>query len=231
MVLGTSQILVENAIVPQWAKPKRPDWVVQMVVYPRLFQGWSMFAPDPPREDGWMIVDGRTKDGRKLDPLTGKEPNFSMDLPGGPDFSPQWGAFHMRIFENRFRVYYNGMRDYLLRTHEISGRPQDQLVAFDAWYLSRRVADPGGQPGAVQYRKLFGYGHITDSGSPVPEVAPQAPGQRHRPRSTPATGARPPRPAGSARPGVHSPPARPHPRASAHSSGPPPPARPAPGVQ
>jgi hypothetical protein len=166
LVLGVSQALIENRVVPPWAKPKRPEWMNALVVYPRLFQGWSMFAPDPPREDGWMIVDGRTADGSKLDPTTGKEPNFSMDLPGGPDFSPQWGAFHMRIHEGRFRAYYNGVRDYILRTHELNERPHERMIAFDAWYLSRIVKPPGGQPGPARYRKLFSYGRVNDSGLP-----------------------------------------------------------------
>lgn len=205
LALGVSQVLVENRIVPAWAKPNRPEWVVALVVYPRLFQGWSMFAPDPPREDGWMIVDGRTVDGRKLDPTTGKEPNFSMDLPGGPDFSAQWGAFHMRIFENRFRVYYNGVRDYLLRTHEINGKPEDRLVAFDAWYLSRMVGPPGGPHGPVNYRKLFSYGRVRDSGlpaeakdrviddtRPAPAAAsPQPRREQHGPRSVHGAGTPP----------------------------------------
>jgi len=186
LVLGVSQVLIENRIVPAWAKPKRPEWMNALVVYPRLFQGWSMFAPDPPREDGWMIIDGRTTDGRKLDPLTGKEPNFSMDLPGGPDFTPQWGAFHMRIHENRFRAYYNGVRDYMLRTHEINERPEDRLIAFDAWYLSRIVKPPGGQPGPVRYRKLFSYGHVKDSGLPKGAVDQSVPNAQDQANAAPA---------------------------------------------
>ncbi len=172
MLVSVSQVLMENRAVPAWLKPKsRPEWMTAMIVYPRLFQGWSMFAPDPPRDDGWVVVDGRTVDGRKLDPLTGKVPNFSMDLPGGPDFSAQWEAFHMRIHEKRFEVYYPGFEEYLKNEYEISGRPEDRLVAFDVWYVMRTINPPGRGYSPPTYRKLFSFGKVEDSGVPKQAVA------------------------------------------------------------
>ena len=49
MVSCGSQVLMENRAVPKLLKPEhRPEWMTSIVVYPRLFQGWSMFAPSPP---------------------------------------------------------------------------------------------------------------------------------------------------------------------------------------
>lgn len=170
LVVSTSQVLIENRAIPHWMKPMhRPEWMTAMVVYPRLFQGWSMFAPDPPRDDGWVVVDGRTIDGRKLDPLTGKEPNFSLDLSYGPNFTAQWEAFHMRIHEGRFQPYYAGFEEYLKNQHLISKRPQDQLVAFDVWYVMRYINAPGAGFTPPIYRKLFGFGQVPDSGVPATE--------------------------------------------------------------
>jgi hypothetical protein len=54
-----SQVLIENRAVPKWLKPEhRPDWMTAIVVYPRMFQGWSMFAPSPPRDDGRIVAKG-----------------------------------------------------------------------------------------------------------------------------------------------------------------------------
>lgn len=163
----TSQVLFENRAIPGWMKPtSRPEWVTAMVVYGRMFQGWSMFAPDPPREDGWVVVDGRTKDGRKLDPLTGRAPNFSMNLRYGPDFSAQWEAFNMRIHEKRFSVYYPGFQDFLKNHHLLTGRSADELVAFDVWYMGRYINPPGQGFSDNFYRKLFSFGTVTDSAVP-----------------------------------------------------------------
>ncbi len=167
LVATGSQVLVENRAVPARFKPKhRPAWMTATVIYPRLFQGWSMFAPEPPRVDGLIIVDGRTRDGRKLDPLTGAAPDFTLDRPGGPRLSALWNAFHMRFHERRFAGYYPGFRDYLLRHHTITGKKQDQLTAFDVWYAERQIAAPGQPRQAPKYRKLVSWGHVKDSDVP-----------------------------------------------------------------
>jgi len=167
MVATGSQVLVENRSVPAALKPQqRPAWLEAIVVYPRLFQGWSMFAPDPPREDGRVIVDGRTQDGRKLDPLTGHEPSF--DVPRSPDVwnDGDWAAFHTRIAEPRFSAHYPALRDLLLRYHEKSGRPQDRLVSFEVWYGTQAIPAPGAPAPPPRFRKLLGYGRVLDPGVP-----------------------------------------------------------------
>lgn len=193
LAVCTSQVLLENRAIPGWMKPtSRPEWVTAMVVYGRMFQGWSMFAPDPPREDGWVVVDGRTADGRKLDPLTGKAPNFSMDLPYGPDFTAQWEAFNMRIHEKRFSTYYPGFQEYLKNHHLLTGKPADALVAFDVWYMGRFINPPGQGFSKPFFRKLFSHGIVHDSGVPESDrgKTDSAPSAR-TPRPTRSTEARP----------------------------------------
>ncbi|HTQ05046.1 MAG TPA: HTTM domain-containing protein, partial [Polyangiaceae bacterium] len=103
MVACGSQVLIENRAIPKWLKPEhRPEWMTSIVVYPRLFQGWSMFAPSPPSDDGRVVVDGVTRDGRRLDPLTGKEPSFEVQPKEGFRMNQIWGDFHRRIGEQRF---------------------------------------------------------------------------------------------------------------------------------
>jgi hypothetical protein len=153
-----------------------------MIVYPRIFQGWSMFAPDPPRDDGWVVVDGRTIDGRQLDPLTGKPPSFSLDLPQGPNFTAQWEAFHMRIHEKRFQTYYQGFEEYLKNQHQITGNPADRLVAADVWYVMRFIHPPGRGFSEPKYRKLFGFGRIEDSGVPASNAERQQSKRRTDPK-------------------------------------------------
>lgn len=171
MVATGSQVLVENRSVPESLKPRqRPAWLEAIVVYPRLFQGWSMFAPDPPREDGRVIVDGRTADGRKLDPFTGHEPSF--DVPRSPQVwnDGDWAAFHTRIAEPRFSGNYPALRDLLLRHHELTGRPQDKLVSFEIWYGTQGIPPPGGVVPPPRFRKLLGYGRVADPGVPRDRV-------------------------------------------------------------
>jgi hypothetical protein len=156
-----SQMLMENRAVPEALKLKtRPEWMTAMVVYPRLFQGWSMFAPDPPRDDGKIVVEGRTKDGRHFDPLSQGTPDYQLNPPGGFAMNQLWGDFHRRIWQQRFRAYWNGFRDYLRTHHEITGHPENELVAFEVYYVSELVPVPGERPTPPKKEKLFSWGNM-----------------------------------------------------------------------
>jgi hypothetical protein len=169
MVACGSQVLIENHAVPPWLKPRtRPEWMTAIVIYPRLFQGWSMFAPQPPMEDGRVVVDGRTADGRKLDPLTGMAPSFEVQPRDGFRMNQIWGDFHRRIGEPRFSAYLQGVRDMLVNYHQITGRPEDRLVAFDLWYVTEQIPPPGAERRPASRRKLLSHGAMRDPAPAVP---------------------------------------------------------------
>ena len=163
MVSAGSQVLMENRAIPKSMKLKeRPDWMTAVVMYPRMFQGWSMFAPGPPDVDGRVVVDARTVDGRKIDPLTGLEPNWELNPKGGFRMNQIWGDFHRRIAERRFSAYHQGFKDYLLRYHERTGNKNDRIVALEVWMVSERIPPPG-KPRAEPWRnKMFHHGRVKD---------------------------------------------------------------------
>jgi hypothetical protein len=161
MIACGSQVLIENRAVPEWLKPqRRPDWMTAVVVYPRLFQGWSMFAPGPPADDGRIVVEGVTVDGRRFDPLTGQQPSYEVQPKDGFRMNQIWGDFHRRIGEPRFSVYLGGVRDFLLNHHELTGRPQDRLVAFEIWQITEMIPPPGQPKAPPQRRRLLTYGAV-----------------------------------------------------------------------
>ena len=153
-----SQVLQENRAVPKWLKPThRPEWMTALVVYPRMFQGWSMFAPSPPRDDGRMVIDGVTKDGRKLDPLTGEAPSFEVQPPGGFRMNQIWGDFHRRIGEDRFGAYLEGVKEMLKHYHVISGKPENELKSFDMWFVNEQIPPPGQKRLPPTRRKILSW--------------------------------------------------------------------------
>jgi hypothetical protein len=157
-----SQMLLENQVVPSALKLKRPNWVTAIIVYPRLFQGWSMFAPAPPLDDVAVVVDGRTKDGRHLDPLTGRVPSFDVSTRARSSRNCEWYYFERHLNEDRFKPYLGGVRDFLKNHHEITKVPQDQLVAFDVWSVSEAITLPGAPKAAPVKTKIFSYGFVRD---------------------------------------------------------------------
>lgn len=185
LVVSGSQLLLENQAVPQALKPRhRPALFDAIVIYPRLFQGWSMFAPAPPQSDGRLVIDGRTKDGRPFDPLTGAVPVFEVHPAGAPRMNLIWGYFHVRIAEERFRVYWNGVRDLVMSHHKLTGRPQDELVSFDAYYVSQVFAAPGAKPAAPEKRRLFGSNGVPAADAPAPASTPASTPFRSKPKAS-----------------------------------------------
>jgi predicted DCC family thiol-disulfide oxidoreductase YuxK len=166
MVVMATQVAVDNPWLRGHVRVRQPQWMIEVVNYPRLFQGWSMFAPEPPYDDGHLVVDGRTVDGRKLDPLTGKPPHFDPYAPHG------WGLSQLYCdYENHIRFsgnapYRQFLRMYLLNLYKYEGRPQDRLVAFDVWWAQNRSPTPGHQhPVPLPPERLLSYGLVKDSGA------------------------------------------------------------------
>jgi hypothetical protein len=175
LACGT-QVLIENQAVPRALKPHgRPELFAAIIAYPRIFQGWSMFAPAPPQSDGRLVIDGRTKDGRHLDPLTGSAPVFEVHPSGSPRSNLIWGYFHLRIAEDRFRAYWNGVRDFVMGHHKLTQRPEDELVSFDAYYVSQAFAAPGQKQAPPEKRKLFSNSFMPgDEPGAVPAARPKS---------------------------------------------------------
>lgn len=161
-----SQLALENAWLRQRVKVHQPEWMADIVNYPRIFQGWSMFAPEPPYDDGHLVVDGRTIDGRKLDPFTGKPPDFDPFTPTGWGLDQLWCDYNNRIRFPGNAGARQFLRDYLVNLWRYAGRPKDRLVAFDVWWVQDDSPPPGqlrGKPGVPE--RLLSFGRVDDSGA------------------------------------------------------------------
>lgn len=136
------QAFVENKAIPPQLKPKLPAVMAATLVYPRLFQGWGMFAPNPITDDGSITVDARTIDGRRVDPFTRKEPDLDLTDSRGLGLEQIWQDYFNRIRLDRNQVFRQGLKDYLLRWHLETGRPEDELVAFDVYWVRDQCPKP-----------------------------------------------------------------------------------------
>jgi predicted DCC family thiol-disulfide oxidoreductase YuxK len=167
MWMTANQILLDN----DWARrhlprPKQPEMLRIVVDRLRLYQGWRMFAPEPPYEDGRMVVDGRTEDGRKIDPFTGTEPEFNPDTTVGWGHSQLWCDYHLKMYFARYAGNRQHLKEFLENWHLRTGRPQDRLVAFDVWWVNDKSPGPGETLGKPQKPVLLSsYGKVSDSGA------------------------------------------------------------------
>ena len=112
------------------------------IVYFRIFQGWGMFAPNPITDDGSLTVEAWTIDGRRIDPFTGKEPDLDLTDARGLGLNQIWQDYFNRIRFDRNKVFRQGLREYLLDWHKETGRTEDELVAFDVYWVRDQCPKP-----------------------------------------------------------------------------------------
>lgn len=137
------QMMSENKCFPPQLKPKLPSYMAAMVSYPRMFQGWGMFAANPITDDGSVSVDAITVTGRHVDPFTGEAPDLDLTDARGLGLNQLWQDYFNRIRLERNKTYRPGMKDYFLHWHEQTGNPDDELVAFDVYWLRDQCPKPG----------------------------------------------------------------------------------------
>src|SRR5262249_27569127 len=63
----------------------------------RFLQGWFMFSPNPVMDDGTIVVDAITVDGRHIDPFTRKEPDFDLLHSKSLKYNQMWCDYYNRI--------------------------------------------------------------------------------------------------------------------------------------
>jgi hypothetical protein len=138
------QVLNQNWWIPKRFKVRQPRITQAIIDYPRLLQGWSMFSPDAPREDGTIVVDGVTADGRHLDPFTGAPPDFDAPL-HGPWFQSQFFCdYFLKIHFDGNKGYRQHFKHYLQHWQELEGKPEkDKLVSFDVYWINNSAPPPG----------------------------------------------------------------------------------------
>lgn len=166
LVMSILQMLVDNDWARRRVTVSQPLVFQHVVDFFRLYQGWRMFAPEPPYEDGRLVVDARTADGRKVDPLTGAEPDFNPETSVGWGHSQLWCDYHLKMYFARYAANRQQLKEWLQNWHVRTGRPEDRLVAFDVWWVNDKSPPPGALHGQPQKPvELLSFGQVEDSGA------------------------------------------------------------------
>lgn len=161
MAATASQVLIENRAVPKWMRPPQPQVLRAIVQYGRFYQGWSMFAPNPPTRNGLVVVEATTVDGRRIDPLnhaaTGWDGEPWRASPGRLGQDQFWCDYVARI--ERKRSFHHVLETWIRGHHQRTGRPEDRVVAFDAYWLEHQTPAPGegGGLGPLTKRKFLSW--------------------------------------------------------------------------
>ena len=153
-----SEMSHANRAVPAWMHLSRPTFTRMLVAYPRLYQGWSMFAPDAPFGDMHVFVDALTVDGRHVDPINQiasrvADPNLH-EIPERLGQDDEFCDYLANIVDAP--EYHGALTDWIFAYSQRTGRDRDRIVSFRVWVLRDQSPKPGEKrPHNVRRTQLF----------------------------------------------------------------------------
>lgn len=146
MVVLGADLSVSNPAVPRALRwESRPKWMEAAVMYPHVFEGWGMFAPEAPRSDYMVVVDAVTVDGRHVDPYNEIGSRVHTlpvdDIPVRLGHDSMFCDYTLRI--PGAGSYHQAFQDWVLRYPERTGNPRDAIVSFEASKIEHSSPPPG----------------------------------------------------------------------------------------
>jgi len=120
----------------------------------QLDQDWHLFAPDPISDDGWWVIDGTTKSGQHVDPLTGKPPAWDKPNDLADRYDRFWRKYLYRLWKTRNQENLAIFADYIARKDRRDHAPGQQLATFDFYYVLEMTPPPG-RPKPFQTQRVL----------------------------------------------------------------------------
>jgi predicted DCC family thiol-disulfide oxidoreductase YuxK len=160
-VILTAEVSVANPSIPRAFRfENRPEWMVAAVMYPHIFEGWSLFSPEAPLSDETVVVDAVTRDGRHVDPYNEVGSRVSsLPVDGVPvrlGHDSFWCDYTLRIPDAP--QYHQALLEWILRYHERTGRAEDTIVRFEVFVIWQDSPKPGEtQPTNIRKRTFMRY--------------------------------------------------------------------------
>lgn len=112
----------------------------------RLDQSWSIFAPNPPRDDGWYIVEATLKDGNKVDLFRNGNP-INLDKPTLNERDQlypnmQWRSYFISLARAEGKPLYSYLGDYLYRQWNQNHSASQQIENLTIYFMNERTVPP-----------------------------------------------------------------------------------------
>ena len=130
-----NQAAVELWSIKRRVKVPQPEVTRVLSHKLRFLQGWFMFSPNPVMDDGTIVVDAVTVDGRNIDPFWSKPPNFDLLNTKSFRYNQIWSDYFNRMHLAGNRGYRDAMIDYMRRLPERTGNPNDALVRGEVYWV------------------------------------------------------------------------------------------------
>jgi hypothetical protein len=118
-----------------------------------------MFSPNPVADDGTIVVDALTVDGRHIDTFTGQKPRMDLEVKSF-GYNQIWSDYFNRIRGQGNSPYRDALREFILHYPERTGRPEDEIVSGDVYWLedqNPRFGDEHHKNYGSRTNKLFSF--------------------------------------------------------------------------
>ncbi|HEX2671333.1 MAG TPA: hypothetical protein VHM25_10705 [Polyangiaceae bacterium] len=164
-----TEALNDNTPVPPALRVPQPSWAKAVIEYPRILQGWRMFASEPSRIDSMIYVDAVTAEGKHVDPYN--QVASDQPEPAGtvvPKHMGQSQFFVMyseRIPYDAYAVYRQAFSEWLIAYPERTRHPGDCLMGYDVYLVTDKTPEPGSgnQPAPLDRQRFMSYSAPLDS--------------------------------------------------------------------
>ena len=112
----------------------------------RLDQNWTIFAPSPPLDDGWHIIEGKLKNGEQVDVLWGrKEINWEKPSLQERDKlyrNSRWRTYFINLNRSIGEKLYPYYASYLCRQWNSTHQGKKQLDSLTIYFMDERTVPP-----------------------------------------------------------------------------------------
>ncbi len=121
------------------------DWLGDLT---RLNQSWSIFAPNPPRDDGWHVIVVTLNNGQEIDLLTGNTPNWEKPSMGERNRlyrNMQWRTYYINLNRSIGKRLFPFYGAYLCRNWDSQHQSAEQIQKLDIYFMDERTVPQGEQ--------------------------------------------------------------------------------------
>lgn len=115
-----------------------PAFARRILEVPQLIQDWHMFAPNPYQASGRWEVQAATKDGNRIDPLTGGNPRQ-----WATSNSRFWSKYLSRLPQPGFAPLRGHLARFLTERHNRSAPEGQKIAHLSLLYLEEPSPPPG----------------------------------------------------------------------------------------
>ncbi|MBD2292683.1 HTTM domain-containing protein [Anabaena sphaerica FACHB-251] len=113
----------------------------------RLDQSWSIFAPAPPRDDGWHVIPGSLENGSQVDIFQGGNAvNWdkpSLGVRSAIYRNMQWRTYFINLNRAIGKKLYPFYGKYLCYAWNTQHQGSEKLEKFNIYFMDERTVPPG----------------------------------------------------------------------------------------